>query len=58
MKAMTQDKYGGADVLQFREIDEPVPGDDDVLTGSSRPSYPLGAKIRRDRRKDGPPDRS
>ena len=31
MKAVVQDRYGGADVLAVREIEEPVPGDDDVL---------------------------
>jgi NADPH:quinone reductase-like Zn-dependent oxidoreductase len=31
MKAIVQDRYGSADVLEFRDIDEPVVGDDDVL---------------------------
>lgn len=31
MKAIVQDRYGSADVLQFRDIDEPVMGEDDVL---------------------------
>ncbi|HET6714757.1 MAG TPA: NAD(P)-dependent alcohol dehydrogenase [Actinomycetota bacterium] len=31
MKALVQDRYGSADVLEFRDIEEPVVGDDDVL---------------------------
>ncbi len=31
MKAIVQDVYGAADVLQFKDIDEPVPGDREVL---------------------------
>jgi len=31
MKAVVQDTYGAADVLQLREVDKPVVGDDDVL---------------------------
>ena len=31
MKAVVQDRYGPADVLQVREIDRPVPRDDEVL---------------------------
>jgi NADPH:quinone reductase-like Zn-dependent oxidoreductase len=31
MKAITQDKYGSADVLQLRDIEEPTPGDHEVL---------------------------
>jgi len=31
MKAIVHDRYGGADVLRFREIDRPKIGDDDVL---------------------------
>ncbi|MFJ8076612.1 NAD(P)-dependent alcohol dehydrogenase [Streptomyces sp. NPDC096176] len=31
MKAIVQDVYGPADVLQLRDIDKPAPGDDDVL---------------------------
>jgi NADPH:quinone reductase-like Zn-dependent oxidoreductase len=31
MKAMTQDRYGSADVLTLADIDRPVVGDDDVL---------------------------
>ena len=31
MKAVVQDRYGDADVLAVRDIDEPVPGDDEVL---------------------------
>lgn len=31
MKAIVQDRYGSADVLEFRDIEEPVVGEDDVL---------------------------
>jgi len=31
MKAITQDQYGGPDVLEFRDIDQPVPKDNEVL---------------------------
>ncbi|MGH2488697.1 MAG: hypothetical protein ACRDFR_03660 [Candidatus Limnocylindria bacterium] len=31
MKAIVQDKYGSADVLELTDIDTPVVGDDDVL---------------------------
>jgi NADPH:quinone reductase-like Zn-dependent oxidoreductase len=31
MKAIVQDTYGTADVLEFREVPEPVPGDGEVL---------------------------
>jgi NADPH:quinone reductase-like Zn-dependent oxidoreductase len=31
MKAIVQDRYGGPDVLEFRDIDRPVPKDDEVL---------------------------
>ena len=31
MKAITFEKYGSPDVLQLREVDKPVVGDDDVL---------------------------
>jgi NADPH:quinone reductase-like Zn-dependent oxidoreductase len=31
MKAIVRDKYGSADVLELRDIDTPVVGDDDVL---------------------------
>ncbi|ADD44406.1 NAD(P)-dependent alcohol dehydrogenase [Stackebrandtia nassauensis] len=31
MKAIMQDRYGTVDVLQLRDIDKPVPGDDEVL---------------------------
>jgi NADPH:quinone reductase-like Zn-dependent oxidoreductase len=31
MKAIVQDRYGSADVLEFRDIEDPVVGDGDVL---------------------------
>ncbi|HXT90622.1 MAG TPA: NAD(P)-dependent alcohol dehydrogenase, partial [Trebonia sp.] len=31
MKAITQDKYGSADVLQLRDVEQPAPGKDEVL---------------------------
>ncbi|MGI3230472.1 hypothetical protein ACRJ4B_49195 [Streptomyces sp. GTA36] len=31
MKAIVQDAYGSADLLELRDIDRPVPGDDEVL---------------------------
>ena len=31
MQAITQDKYGSADVLQLRDIDQPNPGDHEVV---------------------------
>jgi NADPH:quinone reductase-like Zn-dependent oxidoreductase len=31
MKAMVQDKYGSAEVLELRDIDKPEIGDDEVL---------------------------
>ena len=31
MKAIVQDRFGSADVLEFRDIEDPVVGEDDVL---------------------------
>ena len=31
MKAIVQDSYGSADVLELRDVDKPKPGDDEVL---------------------------
>jgi NADPH:quinone reductase-like Zn-dependent oxidoreductase len=31
MKAIVQDRYGSADVLEFRDVEDPVVGEDDVL---------------------------
>jgi NADPH:quinone reductase-like Zn-dependent oxidoreductase len=33
MKAIVQDRYGSADVLEFRDIQDPVVGSEDVLVG-------------------------
>jgi NADPH:quinone reductase-like Zn-dependent oxidoreductase len=48
VKAIVQDRYGGLEVLEFRDIDRPVPKDDQVLvrvhaagsTGVSGMSWP------------------
>ena len=31
MKAVVQDRYGEPEVLEFRDIDQPVPKDNEVL---------------------------
>jgi NADPH:quinone reductase-like Zn-dependent oxidoreductase len=31
MKAIVQDRYGGLDTLEYKDIDQPAPGDDEVL---------------------------
>ena len=31
MKAIVQDRYGGLDTLDYRDIDQPVPKDNQVL---------------------------
>jgi NADPH:quinone reductase-like Zn-dependent oxidoreductase len=31
MKAIVQDRYGSADVLELRDVEIPQPGDDEVL---------------------------
>jgi NADPH:quinone reductase-like Zn-dependent oxidoreductase len=31
MRAIVQDIYGSPDVLELREVDKPVPGDDEAL---------------------------
>jgi hypothetical protein len=31
MKAIVQDNYGSADVLELREVEKPHPGDDELL---------------------------
>ncbi|MGH2655723.1 MAG: NAD(P)-dependent alcohol dehydrogenase [Actinomycetota bacterium] len=33
MKAIVQDRYGSAEVLEFRDIEDPVVGEEDVLVG-------------------------
>jgi NADPH:quinone reductase-like Zn-dependent oxidoreductase len=42
MKAIVQDRYGNADVLELKDIDEPVVGDDDVLLRVSAASAFIG----------------
>jgi NADPH:quinone reductase-like Zn-dependent oxidoreductase len=44
MKAIVQDAYGAADVLELRDVDTPVVGDDDVLlrVHAAGVSYPDG----------------
>ena len=37
MKAITQDRYGDLEVLEFNDIDQPVPTGDEVLGGCRRP---------------------
>jgi NADPH:quinone reductase-like Zn-dependent oxidoreductase len=36
MKAIVQDRYGDVDVLDFRDIDQPVPKDNEVLVEEAR----------------------
>lgn len=36
MKAIVQNRYGSADVLELREIDKPVAADDEVLVRFAR----------------------
>ena len=31
MKAIVQDRYGSADVLELRDVEKPQPGDDELL---------------------------
>jgi NADPH:quinone reductase-like Zn-dependent oxidoreductase len=38
MKAIVQDEYGSADVLQLRDIEDPMVGEDDVLIGFTPPA--------------------
>lgn len=42
MKAIVQDTYGSADVLELRDIDTPVVGDDDVLVRVLAASVHIG----------------
>jgi hypothetical protein len=37
MKAIVQDRYGGPEVLDFRDIDQPVPKDNRSWSGCRRP---------------------
>lgn len=37
MRAIVQDTYGPADVLELRDIDPPTIGDDEVLSGCTPP---------------------
>ncbi len=38
MKAIVQDSYGSADVLEFRNIEEPAVGDGTCSSACSRPA--------------------
>ena len=52
MKAIVQDRYGSPDVLELREIDEPMVKDDEVLVrvrAASRPCRCLARRARRSR---------
>jgi NADPH:quinone reductase-like Zn-dependent oxidoreductase len=42
MKAIVQDVYGSADVLQYADVDKPVPGDNDVLIRVRAASLHIG----------------
>ena len=42
MKAIVQDRYGSADVLELKDIDQPEIGDDDVLVRVSAASAHVG----------------
>ena len=44
MKAIVQDVYGSADVLQFRDIDRPSPGDGEILIQVRAAGADPGAK--------------
>jgi hypothetical protein len=37
MKAIVQDRYGSADVLELRDVEDPVVGEKDVLLGVQSP---------------------
>ena len=45
MKAIVQDRYGSADVLQAREIDKPAIGDNEVLVRVHAASIHVGDLI-------------
>ena len=54
MKAIAQDTYGTADVLEFRDIEEPAVGENDVLVrvhafeaGTSREPWNRSARTSR-----------
>ena len=38
MKAIVQDRYGSADVLELRDIEDPVVGRTTCSSGSTRPA--------------------
>ncbi|MDQ3782322.1 MAG: NAD(P)-dependent alcohol dehydrogenase [Actinomycetota bacterium] len=42
MRAIAQDRYGGVDALELRQMAKPVPGDDDVLVAVRAASAHLG----------------
>ncbi len=43
MKAITQDSYGSADVLQLRDIEQPTPGDQEVVVKVKRQESPAAS---------------
>ncbi|MFI7697644.1 hypothetical protein [Nonomuraea sp. NPDC049480] len=43
MKAITRDAYGSADVLSLTDVEQPVPGDDDVLIRVRAAGVDMGA---------------
>jgi len=43
MKALVQDRYGSADVLEFRDVDRPVPGPGEVLVRVAAAGMDRGA---------------
>jgi NADPH:quinone reductase-like Zn-dependent oxidoreductase len=43
MKALVQDRYGSADVLEFREVEQPAPGEGEVLVRIAAAGMDRGA---------------
>ena len=50
MKAVVRQRYGGPEVLELRELEQPVPADDEVLVrvGGGPPSIPTTGITRRE----------